>query len=208
MNGIVRWTLGLWFGTLFLGILLSALPWTQAAHAQSRPGDVEPQSLGAGSRSQTRPGTPTTAAKDDKLFPAGKTGYFGGALGISSASEEVGTGLGFGGELAFFPQQYFGLGALYRGGNHGEPSSDLFAAQLLLRPTPPFTLSFILGAQKLSDAGINADTTFAYGAKAGYDFQLGNSIFSVGPNIDLVFYKPGAETVSNVNVLALLKTWL
>lgn len=137
-----------------------------------------------------------------------KTGFLGGALGFATANQGVGAGLAYGANLTFFPQEYVGLGGLYRGADHGSEGANLYAGELLLRPFGMFTLGAILGGARLNNAAANTGTSFLYGGRVGYDFRMGSTPFSVGPEIDWVFFKPGARTISYLGFLAALKVWL
>lgn len=186
MTRILKMTMAIWFGLLALGVGVGLMPWTQAAEISQT--EAPPQ-------------------QETSSFPGG-VGYFGGQLGIGTADNNIGTGLGYGGEIAFFPKTYIGLGGIFRGINHGTAKSNLYGAEVLLRPVQPLTLGFLLGGTSVTDAGPNSATAFAYGGKLGYDFRLGQTPFTLGPEVDVLFFKPAEQTVSNVNMLAAFKIWI
>lgn len=147
-------------------------------------------------------------ADESKTTLREKTGYLGGAAGFATANQGVGPGFSYGANLTFFPQYYVGVGGLYRGADHGDESANLYGGELLLRPIDNFTIGAIIGGAHLSNAAGNTGTSFLYGGKLGYDFKMGTTPFSVGPEIDWVFFKPGARTISYLDFLAALKIWL
>lgn len=165
-----------------------------------------PMSLYAQETTTVSSPKPTVTEPKQSLLE--KTGYLGGTVGVAQANHDVGTGMGYGGEIAFFPQSYFGVGALYRGGVHGTPDSKLWAGELMLRPVGTFALGLVLGAAKLDDASADSGTSFAYGGRVSYDFRLGRTPFSAGPEVDWTFFKPGSNTISDLAALAALKLWL
>lgn len=185
MRRILKMTAAVWFGLLALSVGIQLIPWSYAQTSTTEAPPIE----------------------DAATFPAG-VGYLGGGLGIGTADNDVGTGLGYAGELAFFPKQYVGLGAFYRGVNHGAPKSNIWGGEILLRPIQPLSLGFLIGGADLNDAGANTATAFAYGGKLGYDFRLGSTPFTLGPELNVLFYKPNQQTITNVNTLAAFKIWI
>jgi hypothetical protein len=193
---VIKYTFGLWLTWLALSVVVGVLPISQA------------QQTPVPSPSPSPSPAPAAAKTDTVTKPTERLGYIGGALGVSSAGNNVGTGLGYGGDLAFFPKTYIGVGGVLRGAQHGTPSSGLYLGQVILRPTSPLQFAFLLGAGDLNDAGTDTGNDLAYGGKVSYDIQLGDTIFTLGPEIDLVSFKPGARSITFVNVLASFKIWL
>lgn len=144
---------------------------------------------------------------------SGYDGYVGGLLGFSSASDNVGTGIGFGVQAGYFAFENFGLGAYLRAANHSgdpAPSTFILTAEGLYRFVdilPGLHLGLELGSAKLSTPGAS-DTSFAWGGKAAYDLTLSEEYpVTVGVDLNLVFSEIGTETLSIFTPMVSAKYW-
>lgn len=140
-------------------------------------------------------------------------GYVGGLLGISSVSDNVGTGIGYGVHAAYFFQEFWGVGAFIRGGNHNNGiSSFFFGGEALYRfaeVVKGMQVGAIVGGGKFTAGGFTGNTAIAFGGKISYDYPLSrDQPITAGIDFSLVFTKPGDQTLTVWTPLVSLKWWL
>ncbi|MBC7691321.1 MAG: outer membrane beta-barrel protein [Methylotenera sp.] len=156
------------------------------------------------------------AARAD--IQGGKSNVFVGAmLGITSANQSFGTGIGFGINGGYFFDPAFGIGANLKQANFDNNlSATLVAVEGLYRvgEAPGLHLGVDLGTAKFSTgsigpfAGSTSSTSFAYGLKAAYDYVMSYpSNFSLGADLSVMLTKPGTETITIFNPMATAKIW-
>jgi hypothetical protein len=197
MGKIFKWTVSVWLGFMVLSIFVWLM---QGAQAATPAPQATPNPAVAA--------TPSAIGNNDLIPPTEYHAFLGGSLGIATANNDVGTGLGWGGEFAFFPHMNFGVGLTYRGAHNGTPTTHFYALEGLARPVPPIYVGFMLGGANVSNGGANTGSALGFGGKAGWDIALGSSLFTIGPTIDVLFFKPGPVSITEVNIEALLKLWL
>jgi hypothetical protein len=139
-------------------------------------------------------------------------GYLGGLLGISSVSQNVGRGLGFGLEGTVYFTEYLGVGAFVRRASHDNGITSFFyGAEGLFRLAhilPRLQVGFIVGAGKFTAGDVSGRSAIAYGTKAAFDVPLTQSQpLTVGLDLSLVFTKPGTEQLTVFTPVATVKYW-
>lgn len=143
-----------------------------------------------------------------------KQGFVGGLLGFVTANNNVGSGLGYGLNGAYFLSPYprIGVGAFIRGANHDNGVTSFFmAGEALLRLSgylEGLHVGIILGSGKFSAGGFSGNSSIAYGIKGAYDFPISTSYpLTLGADLSLAFTSPGSSTITVFNALGSLKWW-
>jgi hypothetical protein len=132
-------------------------------------------------------------------------------LGLSSVNNDIGSGVAFGVEGAFFPQPEYGGGAFLRAGNHSNDiTSFFFGVEGLYRPSlflEGITLGATLGSGKFTAQGLSGDSALAFGLKGAYDYRLVSQPISLGIDLSVTWCKPGDTTLTTVSPLLTAKWW-
>lgn len=132
-------------------------------------------------------------------------------LGISSVNNDIGSGIAFGVEGAYFPRPEFGGGAFLRAGNHSNDiTSFFFGVEGLYRTTmfiEGVTLGATLGSGKFTAQGLSGDSALAFGLKGAYDYQLLTQPISLGLDLSVTWCKPGDTMLTTVSPLFTAKWW-
>lgn len=135
--------------------------------------------------------------------------YVGGLLGLSSVSDDIGTGIAYGVNAGYIFFRPWGIGAVVRGGNHDQGiTSFLIAGELLYEGllVPGLAVALDIGSAKFSGAGYPGEMEFAAGARVGMDFApLAEQAVTVGGEAGLLFSEPGSTFVQMFHLLASVK---
>ncbi len=148
--------------------------------------------------------TPGMAREQDPRFASAQ-------IGMSSVSDDIGSGIAFGVEGGYFFHENFGAGAFLRAGDHSEDiTSFFFGIEGLYRPTLPFdglTLGATLGSGKFSAQNLSGDSAIALGLKAAFDYRLTSQPISLGLDLSVTWCEPGDTTLTTVAPLLTAKWW-
>jgi hypothetical protein len=132
-------------------------------------------------------------------------------LGISSVNNDIGSGIAFGVEGAYFPRPEYGGGAFLRAGNHSNDiTSFFFGVEGLYRPAmfvEGLTLGATLGSGKFTAQGLSGDSALAFGLKGAYDYRLLTQPISLGLDLSVTWCKPGDSMLTTVSPLLTAKWW-
>jgi hypothetical protein len=132
-------------------------------------------------------------------------------LGLSSVNHDIGSGIAFGVEGAFFPRSNYGGGAFLRAGNHSNDiTSFFFGVEGLYRPSARLegvTLGATLGSGKFTAQGLSGDSALAFGLKGAYDYRLVSQPISLGFDLSVTWCKPGDTLLTTVSPLLTAKWW-
>lgn len=137
-------------------------------------------------------------------------------IGLSTASDNIGSGVGYGVEGTYFIRDSVGVGAFLRSANHDLGiSSFFFGGQGIYRFTRALEglqLGVLLGSGKFTrvenDIKQSFNNAFAYGAKAAYDVPITKRRdVTVGADLNLLFFKPGSDTVRLITPTVMAKYW-
>jgi hypothetical protein len=132
-------------------------------------------------------------------------------LGLSSVNNDIGSGVAFGVEGAYFPRPEFGGGAFLRAGNHSNDiTSFFFGVEGLYRPAmfvEGVTLGATLGSGKFTAQGLSGDSALAFGLKGAYDYRLLTQPISLGLDLSVTWCKPGDSMLTTVSPLLTAKWW-
>lgn len=151
------------------------------------------------------------AAPMAKAEEAPNNRFVAAQLGFSSVNNDIGSGIAFGVEGAFFPQPEYGGGAFLRAGNHSNDiTSFFFGIEGLYRPSAlldGITIGATLGSGKFTAQGLSGDSALAFGIKGAYDHRLVNQPVSLGFDLSVTWCKPGDTMLTTASPLLTAKWW-
>ncbi|NDD91945.1 hypothetical protein EBZ37_07665 [bacterium] len=141
----------------------------------------------------------------------GHSRFVGANLGITSVSNDVGSGVAFGIEGGYFFLPYLGVKGFLRAGNHSNDiTSFFFGIDGLYRFNPELTglsVGLSLGSGKFSADGMSGNSALAYGIKTVYDYLLPNQNITLGAELSITWCEPGDTVLTNVSPLLTIKWW-
>ena len=140
--------------------------------------------------------------------------YVAALIGVSSVSNQVNSGPGYGLQAAYYFANPFGAVLFLQGGSHEKGVTSflvggqaLYNLQVLLQG---LQVGALLGLEKFSAGGITGSQSLAYGGKVAYDYRI-SAQYPISLGIDVSYLLTAKadnirKTSSNFAILTPLAT--